>query len=514
MNIHMATLPRVIQIQIAQPRGPEMGSRGRNQGRPKHERKVKLMKNRSSLKIFTTVLSVLACCAFLQTMQAQLPPEIPGNPDGCYPAFTTAEGCNALHQLLGGIGNTAVGWYSNFLAGDASFNTSVGAGTLALTSRTGAGTDGNSNTAVGTAAMILNLSGSQNVAVGTNALVNNLTGSGNNAVGSFALYNNDSSGLGHANGNNAFGNFALTSNVDGTTNSAFGDAALFSNINARENTAIGNAALFNNDSSGNGFASFNTAVGTGALFSNTDGGSNTAVGAFALASNDTGNSNTAVGVSALPVNVSGIENTAIGGAALFTNEDGSHNVAVGQAALSNNTHGSNNVAVGEFAGLAVTTSNNVICIGDNVQGQDLSDSCFIGNIFNAMSPSGSAVFIDANNRLGTITSSKRFKEEIEPMDEVSGVLFTLKPVTFRYKKEIDPAGTQQLGLVAEDVEKVNPNLVVRDKEGKPYSVRYDQVNAMLLNEFLKEHRKVEKLEATVAEQQASFQSKLAEQEKQ
>src|SRR5437870_11232022 len=114
---------------------------------------------KTRLKIFTTVLSVLACCAFLQTMQAQLPPEIPGNPDGCYLAFTTAEGCNALHQLTGGIGNSAFGWYSNFLAGDASFNTGLGAATLALTSRTGAGTDANSNTAVGTAAMILNIDG-------------------------------------------------------------------------------------------------------------------------------------------------------------------------------------------------------------------------------------------------------------------------------------------------------------------------------------------------------------------
>src|SRR5438477_10909361 len=138
------------------------------------------MKNRSNLKIFTTLLSVLACCAFLPTMRAQLPPEIPGNPDGCYPAFTTAEGCNALHQLFGGLGNTGVGWYSLFLAGDASFNTSVGAGTLALTSRIGVGTDGNSNTALGTAAMILNLSGSGNTAVGTNALVFNTVASVNN----------------------------------------------------------------------------------------------------------------------------------------------------------------------------------------------------------------------------------------------------------------------------------------------------------------------------------------------
>ena len=116
-----------------------------------------------------------------------------------------------------------------------------------------------------------------------------------------------------------------------------------------------------------------------------------------------------------------------------------------------------------------------------------SNTCYIKSIFGQTNNLGSAVFIDANNKLGTLTSSKRFKEEIKPMDKVSEALFALKPVTFRYKKEIDPAGTPQLGLVAEEVEKVNPDLVVRDKEGKPYSVRYDQVNAMLLNEFLKEH---------------------------
>ena len=165
------------------------------------------------------------------------------------------------------------------------------------------------------------------------------------------------------------------------------------------------------------------------------------------------------------------------------------------------------IAVGEFAGLAVTTSNNVIAIG--VQGQDISDSCFIGNIFNAMAPSGSAVFIDANNRLGTITSSKRFKEDIKPIGKSSEALLELKPVTFRYKKEIDPAARSQFGLVAEDVEKVNPDLVVRDKEGKPYSVRYDQINAMLLNEFLKEHRKNEKQEATIARLQKQIEALTA-----
>jgi uncharacterized coiled-coil protein SlyX len=136
--------------------------------------------------------------------------------------------------------------------------------------------------------------------------------------------------------------------------------------------------------------------------------------------------------------------------------------------------------------------------------------CYIGSIFGQTNNLGSPVYVDANNKLGTLTSSKRFKENIEPMDEASDALFALKPVTFRYKKEIDPAGKSQLGLVAEEVEKVNPDLVVRDKEGKPYSVRYDQVNAMLLNEFLKEHREVADLKSTVAEQRKGMEAMAAQ----
>ena len=124
------------------------------------------------------------------------------------------------------------------------------------------------------------------------------------------------------------------------------------------------------------------------------------------------------------------------------------------------------------------------------------------------------VLVDSDSHLGTVTSSERFKENIKPMDKASEALFSLKPVTFRYKKEIDPNGTPQFGLVAEDVEKINPDLVVRDESGQVNSVRYDQVNAMLLNEFLKEHRKVRELEATLAREQNDFQSKLSEQEKQ
>jgi Chaperone of endosialidase len=168
-------------------------------------------------------------------------------------------------------------------------------------------------------------------------------------------------------------------------------------------------------------------------------------------------------------------------------------------ALSHNTTGASNTALGSGASNNGTDANNVICIGANVAGFNVSNSCFIGEIFGATSSNGTAVFINSNGRLGTMTSSQRFKEEIKPMEEASETLFALKPVTFHYKKEIDPTTSSQVGLVAEDVEKVDPALVVHDKEGKPYSVRYDQVNAMLLNEFLKEHCKVEKQQATIAD---------------
>ena len=158
----------------------------------------------------------------------------------------------------------------------------------------------------------------------------------------------------------------------------------------------------------------------------------------------------------------------------------------------------------------MTTADHVICIGANVNGANMSNSCYIGKIFGETSSGGTAVFINGVGKLGTITSSRRFKEEIKPMDKSSEAVFSLKPVTFRYKKEVDSDGIPQFGLVAEDVEKVNPDLVVRDKEGKPYTVRYDQVNAMMLNEFLKEHRKNEQQESKIEEQEA----KIARQEKQ
>jgi len=190
----------------------------------------------------------------------------------------------------------------------------------------------------------------------------------------------------------------------------------------------------------------------------------------------------------------GSNNTATGDQALFSNIAGSLNTATGDQALFSNVSGNFNTAIGFEAGFNQTTGSSNVYIGSNILGTDgESNTCYIASIFGQTSASGIPVLINSDNKLGTTTSSKRFKEDIKPMGETSETLFALNPVTFRYKKEIDSARTSQFGLVAEDVEKIDPDLVVRDKEGKPYSVRYDQVNAMLLNEFLKEHRKVEEL---------------------
>jgi uncharacterized coiled-coil protein SlyX len=212
--------------------------------------------------------------------------------------------------------------------------------------------------------------------------------------------------------------------------------------------------------------------------------------------------NTAVGDHALQNNRTASRNTATGAAALNANTTGNRNTAIGVLALSKNTTGNTNIAVGDGAGQNVTTASNVICIGSG--GANVSNSCYVGQVFGVTSSGGTAVFVNSNGQLATLTSSARFKEDVEPMDKASEALFALKPVSFRYKKEIEATGISQLGLVAEDVEKVSPDLVVRDKEGKPYSVRYDQVNAMLLNEFLKEHRKVEQQERKLAEQETTI----------
>jgi len=308
---------------------------------------------------------------------------------------------------------------------------------------------------------------------------------GNTAEGQAALLSLTAGGF-----NTAVGFLSLRSDATGSFNTATGAGALLANT-ADENTATGAGVLLSNTT---GFQ--NTAAGAFALFSNTTGDVNTAVGYHALLSNTNGSDNSAFGWGALASNTTGIHDTATGFRALYSETTGGDNTATGYFALANVT-GHSNTAIGAGAGGSVTTANNVICIGTNVSGDNVNDSCFIGNIFGATSPNGIGVLVSSNGRLGTATSSKRFKEDIKPIDNASKALFSLKPVTFRYKKEIDPAGTRQFGLVAEDVEKVNTDLVVRDENGKVNTVRYEAVNAMLLNEFLKEHRKVQKLEAAL-----------------
>jgi hypothetical protein len=296
---------------------------------------------------------------------------------------------------------------------------------------------------------------------------------------------------------------AICENGCDFNNTYLGEGALANYTTGGANTAVGYLALYNNTA---GYG--NTAFGNDTLVSNTIAIFNTAAGSGALAYNTTGSYNTADGASALYLNTNGLNNTAAGFEALHGNTTGNSNTASGYHALYRNTTGSSNIAIGESAGINLTTGSNNIDIGARgvagesnkirVGKQGTHNGTFIAGI-SGVAVMGSQVVVNPNGKLGVAASSKRFKDEIRPMDEASEALLALKPVTFHYRKEIDPARTSQFGLVAEDVEKVNPALVVRDKEGKAYTVRYDQINAMLLNEFLKEHKKVEEQQATIAE---------------
>jgi len=232
--------------------------------------------------------------------------------------------------------------------------------------------------------------------------------------------------------------------------------------------------------------------------------------------NTGGGGNTATGWAALAENT-GSANTAIGSQALLGDTTGEQNTAIGFGALIHNTTGSFNTAVGLEAGDAVTTANNVICIGWNVIGVNVDNSCFIGNIRGVATANADAipVLIDSAGQLGTISSSQRFKKGIKPMDKASEAILGLKPVTFHYKS--DNTGTPQFGLIAEEVAEINPDLVARDENGEIYTVRYEAVNAMLLNEFLKEHRRVteqdrklQQQEETIAQLRQDFRTTVAE----
>jgi hypothetical protein len=327
---------------------------------------------------------------------------------------------------------------------------------------------------------------------------------------------------GYPAGNTAEGTQALQSLTTGIWNTANGYQTLFHDTTGSSNIAIGVQALFGNTTGGS-----NIAIGPQALLSNTTGSNNSATGFQALANNN-GDDNTANGRQALFSNTTGFDNVAIGNFALQSNTDGKNNTANGFAALINNT-GSNNIGLGAFAGNSLTTGSNNIDIGNaGAAGQantirigttGTQTATFIAGI-NGINEGGmvSAVTINSNGQLGTqpvLVSSRRFKKEIQPMNQTSEAILALKPVTFQYKS--DNKGTPQFGLIAEEVAQVNPDLVVRDDKGEIYTVRYDAVNAMLLNEFLKEHHKVQELEtgmtaliARVKEQESQIQKVSAQ----
>jgi hypothetical protein len=408
------------------------------------------------------VLLGLLCGVLLPTSRAVTPP-----PDGGYTGENTAEGEDALFSLTTGQRNTAVGNRALYHL-----------------------TTGSDSTAVGNFALNQIISSTDNTAVGSQSLSSTTTGFNNTAVGAVTLVDNTS-----GKDNTAIGSFALDFNITGSDNTAAGYNALTQNVRGLDNTAVGVSAL-----AGNKDSSFSTATGYRALFVST-ASNNTADGFEALVSNTTGTQNTATGGATLFDTTTGDNNTADGFEALFANTTGNNNVAVGALAGSNLTKGSNNIDIGN-AGKAGEA--NVIRIGT----QGTQKSAFIAGV-SGVAVSGSTVVVNSVGKLGVATSSARFKEQIKSMSDTSVAILKLKPVTFRYKKEVDPEATPQFGLVAEDVEKVDPQLVVHDEEGEPYTVRYEAVNAMLLNEFLKEHRTVEELKATVAQQQKHIETLTA-----
>jgi Chaperone of endosialidase len=298
---------------------------------------------------------------------------------------------------------------------------------------------------------------------------------------------------GYPGGNTAEGQNALLNLTTGTYNTAVGWVSLESVTTSELNTAVGAAALVLNT------ANENTATGAGALLSNTTGQSNTGDGVFALLSNNTGNSNTAIGDVALLENTIGNANTAVGFGALTSNTSGGSNTAIGIDALASNTTGNGNVAVGGAAGSAIGTANGVVAIQS--PGGNVDNSTWIGNVFGVTSVSGTTapVVVSDGGQLATLPSSRQFKKDIQPMEEASRAILGLKPVTFHYRS--DKTNIPQFGLIAEEVAAVDSNLVGRNDKGEIYTVRYDAVNAMLLNEFLKEHRIVQEQGVMISRQQ-------------
>ncbi len=463
--------------------------------------------------------------------------------------LNTAVGAQALINNTTGSNNMASGFQALFTNTTGSFNAAAGLGAL-FGNTTGSfnaalgqaamqsNTTGNNNTASGFQALRSNITGADNVAIGANALFaataafqltavgsgalqNNVAGNQNVAVGYQSLNANTAGGS-----NTAVGYQSLTSNTTGNFNTASGAGALFSNLTGSDNIAVGASALSFNTSGSDNVAiglnalSANTtgiqniAIGTGALATNITSGFNTAVGYQALQSSTTG-LNAALGWQAMLGNTTGINNTASGAQALFDNTTGNFNTALGAQALSSNTTGSNNIAVGVGAGFNVAAGSNNIHIGA-FPAADESNAIRIGvigtqatnfqaGIFGAGPIVGAAVLVDATTgQLGTVSSSIRYKENVADMKEESAAILELRPVSFTYKADAKHA--KQFGLIAEEVNKVMPALVVKGADGQIETVKYHELATLLLNELIKQHGIIDELK----KDQAMMSMRLAE----
>jgi hypothetical protein len=423
--------------------------------------------------IFTGNQSVTGNVTANGTVQGGVVNALNGFEIGGYPAINAtgsgsgnfSAGLGALPPSTTGTYDTAVGDYALNANTTGFYNTASGA--LALYSNT----TGNNNTASGQDALYWNTTGSSNTAAGSNALGFNTTGTQNTASGALAL----------------------SSNTTGWDNTANGGSALQSNSTGNYNTASGYRALAENTTGSN-----NTASGYSALVSNTTGNYNTATGSEALWANTTGYNDTASGNAALAVNTTGNYNTASGNSALGYNTTGNYNTAMGSEALAANTSGSDNIAIGYLAGFKVIGNSNNIHIANQgtasdsgvIRIGDAQTSAYIAGIYGVTTSASNAVqvLIDSNGNLGTISSSRRYKEDIRDMGDASSGLMRLRPVSFRYKKAFDDGAKPiQYGLIAEEVAEVYPDLVAGSADGRIETVRYQVLDSMLLNEMQKQN---------------------------
>jgi hypothetical protein len=402
-------------------------------------------------------------------------------------------------------GNTAIG-IGTLANTTGDQNTAVGAGTL------GGNTTGAYNTAIGSSALQSNTTGYNNTATGFEALIGNTTGGDNTATGYQALaFNTDGSQ------SSAFGFQALEFNTGGGQSSAFGYRALQGNSTGNNNTAIGYQALYLNTTGGG-----DTAVGSSALQSNTTGYNNTASGYQALLSNTTGYQNTASGFGALQANTTGAYNTASGFNALGFNTAGGGNTAIGNGALYSNTTGMNNIAIGVAAAFNSVTGNNNIVIGygggsdpqpignNSIYIGEGQTTTLIAGISGASVAGGTAVYVNSSGQLGTVLSSRRFKEQITDMGDSSSKLLQLRPVNFFYKPQYDDGShLLQYGLIAEEVAKVYPEMVVYDKDGQPLTVKYQYLAPMLLNEVQKQNAQLQNQVKLQQEENRKLENRLA-----